>query len=132
MVPLHTVIRRCIGDGPIALVKIDAEGAEAGILEGADAETLKEIRQFVIEYHNSLCPGALERCERVLADAGFRCRNTRSISISTASTWRRRSFACWPRIRNPTRRRSAARRARPAAAWARCTYRAPPPGASTA
>jgi FkbM family methyltransferase len=73
MVTLDTVIERCIGDGPIALVKIDAEGAEAEILEGARSQTLKEIRQFVIEYHDGLCPNALVRCERVLAAAGFRC-----------------------------------------------------------
>lgn len=73
MVSLDMVIERCSGDGPIGLVKIDAEGAEADILEGAHPETLKEIRQFVIEYHDGLCPNALARCERVLADAGFRC-----------------------------------------------------------
>jgi FkbM family methyltransferase len=73
VISLDTVIQRCNGDGAIALAKIDAEGAEADILEGADAETLREIRQFVIEYHDYLCPGALERCERVLVDAGFCC-----------------------------------------------------------
>jgi FkbM family methyltransferase len=73
MVTLDTVIERCIGDGPIGLVKIDAEGAEAEILEGAHPQTLKEIRQFVIEYHDSLCPDALARCERALAGANFRC-----------------------------------------------------------
>ena len=35
-------------------------------------EALREIRKFVVEYHDSLCPGALERCERVLMNAGFR------------------------------------------------------------
>ncbi|HVA40413.1 MAG TPA: FkbM family methyltransferase [Candidatus Binataceae bacterium] len=73
MVALDTVIERCASDGPIGLVKIDAEGAEADILEGAHPETLKEIRQFVIEYHDGLSPNALARCERVLAGAGFRC-----------------------------------------------------------
>lgn len=73
MVALDMVIERCVGDGPIGLVKIDAEGAEAEILEGARAQTLKEIPQFVIEYHDGLCPNALARCERALADAGFRC-----------------------------------------------------------
>jgi len=71
MVSLDTVIQRCAG--PIALAKVDAEGAEVDILEGADSEALKEIRQFVIEYHNSLCPFALERCEGALADADFHC-----------------------------------------------------------
>lgn len=70
---LDEVIERCAQDGPVGLVKIDAEGAEADILEGARAQTLKAIRQFVIEYHDFLCDHALARCERVLADAGFRC-----------------------------------------------------------
>jgi len=73
MVALDMVIERCIGDGPVGLVKIDVEGAEAEILEGAYPETLKGIRQLVIEYHDSLCPNALERCERVLVGADFRC-----------------------------------------------------------
>jgi FkbM family methyltransferase len=77
MVSLDTVIERCIGDDPIALVKIDSEGAEAEILEGAHPETLKKIRQFVIEYHDNLCPDALARCERVLTSAGFRCTASR-------------------------------------------------------
>jgi FkbM family methyltransferase len=73
MVGLDTVVERCAGDEPIRLVKIDTEGAEAEILEGAHPETLRKIRQFVIEYHDSLCPNALARCERVLTSAGFRC-----------------------------------------------------------
>jgi FkbM family methyltransferase len=73
MVALDTVIERCVADGPIALVKIDAEGAEAEILEGAHPQALKEIPQFVIEYHDGLCPDALSRCERALAGADFRC-----------------------------------------------------------
>lgn len=73
MVALDKVVERCIGEGPIALAKIDAEGAEAEILEGARLETLQEIRQFVIEYHDNLCPDALARCQRVLIGAGFRC-----------------------------------------------------------
>ena len=73
MVALDTVIERCSGDGQIGLVKIDTEGAEADILEGAHPETFKEIRQFVIEYHDGLSPNALARCESVLAGAGFRC-----------------------------------------------------------
>ena len=72
-IALDEVIERCAGDGPIALAKIDAEGAEVEILEGARPETLGEIRQFVIEYHNNLYPNALERCERLLASEGLRC-----------------------------------------------------------
>jgi FkbM family methyltransferase len=79
MVSLDKVIERCTADGQIGLLKIDAEGAEADILEGARPETLKEIRQFVIEYHDSLCVDALGRCARVLTRAGLRC-FTRPIS----------------------------------------------------
>jgi len=73
VVALDQVIERCQADGPVTLVKIDAEGAEADILEGAQPETLKGIRQFVIEYHDFLCPNALARCKHALVAAGFRC-----------------------------------------------------------
>ncbi len=72
-VSLEEVIERCAHDGPVGLVKIDTEGAEADILEGARPQTLRSIRQFVIEYHDMLCEHALARCERVLGDAGFHC-----------------------------------------------------------
>ena len=71
MVSLGAVIQRC--KGHIGLAKIDAEGAEVDILEGADAQTLSEIRQLVIEYHDGLVPSARERCQQVLYGAGFRC-----------------------------------------------------------
>jgi FkbM family methyltransferase len=72
-VSLEEVIERCAPDGPVGLVKIDAEGAEADILEGARPQTLKAAGQFVIEYHDTLCEHSRARCERVLSDAGFRC-----------------------------------------------------------
>jgi FkbM family methyltransferase len=71
-VSLDEVIERCAPDGTVRLVKIDAEGAEADILEGARPETLGAIEQFVLEYHDLLCPDALARCEHVLTDAGFK------------------------------------------------------------
>ncbi len=89
MVSLDAVIERCIGDGLIALVKIDAEGAEAEILEGARPKTLQEIWQFVIEYHESLCADALARCIRVLTPAGFRCL-TRPVSSDQGLLYARR------------------------------------------
>jgi FkbM family methyltransferase len=73
-VSLDQVIARCAGQGPVNLVKMDVEGAEADILEGTARSTLKEIRQFVIEYHDNLCVQARARCERVLVAAGFHCR----------------------------------------------------------
>lgn len=73
MVALDTVVERGLADGPIGLVKIDAEGAEAEMLESAHPLALKKVPQFVIEYHDDLCPDALSRCERVLAGADFHC-----------------------------------------------------------
>jgi FkbM family methyltransferase len=70
MVDLNEVIRRAGGD-EIALLKIDTEGAEADILEGASPGTLRLIKQMVLEYHDSLCPDAYKRCKRVLDEAGF-------------------------------------------------------------
>ena len=71
-VSLDEVIERCAAGGTVHLVKIDTEGAEADILEGARRETLGAIEQFVLEYHDIFCPDALARCERVLTDAGFK------------------------------------------------------------
>jgi FkbM family methyltransferase len=71
-VSLDEVIERCAEDGTVRLVKIDTEGAEADILEGAGRVTLGAIEQFVLEYHDIFCPDALARCERVLTDAGFK------------------------------------------------------------
>jgi FkbM family methyltransferase len=71
-ISLDEVIRRCGTCNP-DLVKIDTEGAEADILEGASILTLRRVRQFVLEYHNSLVPGALARCREVLTGAGFDC-----------------------------------------------------------
>lgn len=71
-IDLNEVVKRA--DRPVALLKIDTEGAEADILDGATAETLARVRQVVLEYHNQLCPDALDRCRRVLSRAGFSCR----------------------------------------------------------
>lgn len=73
MVDLNEVIGRAGGER-VALLKIDTEGAEADILEGAAASTLRAIDRVVLEYHDQLCPDALSRCRRVLESAGFCCR----------------------------------------------------------
>lgn len=70
MVSFDEVVARC-GEPAVELVKIDAEGAEADILEGAAAVALARVRRIVLEYHDSFVPGTLARCERVLIDAGF-------------------------------------------------------------
>jgi hypothetical protein len=59
--------------GPVALLKIDTEGAEGDILEGASRETLAQIDQVILEYHENFCPGVARRCASKLESAGFRC-----------------------------------------------------------
>lgn len=88
-VSLDDVIEHCMQDGPVGVVKIDAEGAEAEILEGAHPETLKKVRQFVIEYHDGMCPNALARCQRVLkeADLHYAIRPTRP-DLGLLYAWR--------------------------------------------
>jgi FkbM family methyltransferase len=71
IVSFNTVIRRCMADPPVILAKIDAEGAEADILEAADAAVLRQVTRFVIEYHEALCFDARARCIAALSAAGF-------------------------------------------------------------
>jgi FkbM family methyltransferase len=59
--------------GPVALLKIDTEGAEGDILEGASPETLAQIDQVILEYHENFCPGVAKRCAAKLESSGFRC-----------------------------------------------------------
>jgi FkbM family methyltransferase len=59
--------------GRVALLKIDTEGAEGDILEGASPETLARIDQVILEYHENFCPGVAKRCQAKLESAGFRC-----------------------------------------------------------
>jgi FkbM family methyltransferase len=56
-------------------VKIDAEGAEAEMLESASEATLAAIDEIALEYHDSIVPGAESRCRAVLVKAGFVCRS---------------------------------------------------------
>lgn len=72
MVDLNEVVRRA--DGTIELMKIDTEGAEADILEGASESTFGMIKQIILEYHEQITPGSLKRCQRKLEFAGFHCR----------------------------------------------------------
>jgi hypothetical protein len=70
-VSLDDVVARCTEGEAIRLLKIDAEGAEGEILEGASSSTLSRIDQMVVEYHDSLVPQVRERCCAVLERAGF-------------------------------------------------------------
>ena len=71
-VDLDTVIGRC-GGREIALLKIDAEGAEVDILEGARANSLDSVRQVAVEYHEGILPGAAARCRTALLRHKFEC-----------------------------------------------------------
>ena len=72
-VGLDEVVGRCPPDQRIKLLKIDTEGAEAEILEGAAPATLARVDQCVLEYHDFRVPGALHRCRKVLESNGFHC-----------------------------------------------------------
>jgi 31-O-methyltransferase len=71
MVGFDEVMRRAKRDGAVELVKIDVEGAEADILEGAMPQALRAAAQFVVEYHDKLCERARARCAAALERAGF-------------------------------------------------------------
>ena len=58
---------------PIAMLKIDAEGGEVDILEGASQAALAAVQCAIVEYHDNLVPGAYARCRAVLKAAGFAC-----------------------------------------------------------
>jgi FkbM family methyltransferase len=72
-VDLSTVIDRCSAGQFLPLVKIDAEGAEAEILEAAPSETIRKVHQLIIECHDRFVPHAEARCKKVLEGNGFRC-----------------------------------------------------------
>ncbi len=62
-----------LGKRPIAMLKIDAEGGEVDILEGASRATMAAVQSAIIEYHDNLVPGAYARCRAALNAAGFAC-----------------------------------------------------------
>jgi FkbM family methyltransferase len=59
------------GAGMIDLLKIDIEGAEIEVVEGADAGSWARVRRVVVEYHDIFRPGCRERVTRVLKGQGF-------------------------------------------------------------
>jgi FkbM family methyltransferase len=71
-VDLNTVVERAAGR-EIALLKIDAEGAEADILEGAGKGCFDSIRRMVVEYHGCYVANAESRCREVILRNGFDC-----------------------------------------------------------
>jgi FkbM family methyltransferase len=58
--------------GRIDLLKIDAEGAEVEIVEGAAPPTWASIDRVAFEFHEEFRPGSRERVCRTLAQHGFR------------------------------------------------------------
>jgi hypothetical protein len=56
------------------MLKIDTEGAEGDILEGASREMLQATQHAIVEYHDILCPGVSARVQGILSAAGFECR----------------------------------------------------------
>jgi FkbM family methyltransferase len=71
MVSLDQVWRR-LHEASIWLLKIDTEGAESDILEGASKSALGAVQNAIVEYHDNIVPGASDRCYRVLEAAGFK------------------------------------------------------------
>lgn len=65
-VTLRTIVERA---GAIALLKIDAEGAEADIL--SSPRDLESVAAVVGEYHEDLVPGIRARVLAALREAGF-------------------------------------------------------------
>jgi FkbM family methyltransferase len=56
---------------PIWMLKIDTEGAEGDILEGASDAVLASVQNACVEWHDNLVPGVYERCRKRLEDSGF-------------------------------------------------------------
>ena len=68
MVDLRTVLARA--GGSIGLLKLDAEGAEADIIEGGQ-EVLRSIAQCVGEYHEDRVADVVGRCRTAFERSGF-------------------------------------------------------------
>jgi FkbM family methyltransferase len=68
MVDLATALTRA--GGRAGTVKLDAEGAEADIIEGGRG-VLRSVAQFVGEYHEDRVPDVVVRCRSALEQAGF-------------------------------------------------------------
>jgi FkbM family methyltransferase len=59
------------GAGPVALLKIDTEGAESAIVERAPRSVWAKIERVALEYHDAMAGNRLTEVLRVL---GYRCR----------------------------------------------------------
>jgi len=68
MVDLGVAVARAGGD--VSVLKVDAEGAEADIVEGGQ-DVLRSVAQVVGEYHEDHVPGVLDRCRSAFEQSGF-------------------------------------------------------------
>jgi hypothetical protein len=68
MVDLRTAVARA--GGMAGVVKIDAEGAEADIVEGG-RDIVRSVAQFVGEYHEDRVPDVVARCRSTIEQSGF-------------------------------------------------------------
>jgi FkbM family methyltransferase len=63
-----------VGIDRCALLKVDTEGAEVGIVAGPPRDFWGRVDRLVIEYHDSLHPGAGDEVLRLLGERGYACR----------------------------------------------------------
>ena len=71
----------------VDLVKIDVEGAEYEIFEGASGKTLKKVNFFLIEFHNNFGGILRDDILNKLEDNGFEYTLYQDNCISKASEW---------------------------------------------
>jgi FkbM family methyltransferase len=69
-VSLQQALDMC-GARQIDLLKIDAEGSEIEIVEGADIRTWERIDKVVVEFHDHFRPGCRDRVSQALRSRGF-------------------------------------------------------------
>jgi FkbM family methyltransferase len=69
-IDLAEALRRS-GAERVALLKVDVEGAEIEIVEGAGAAVWARIDRVVLEFHDRFRPACLARVSRVLREHGF-------------------------------------------------------------
>ena len=90
-------LRREAGFDQADLLKLDIEGAELDVFEGAAADELRRFRQITVEFHDFVWPEQAVRVGRAMAlmeAAGFR-----RINFSRDNTdvlFVRRDLLAWP------------------------------------
>lgn len=76
--PLHRLLERA--EGPVALLKIDCEGAERDVLDSLDERSWQRVQRLVIEVHEGLVPGVARAVEAILQGRGYRTARRRQQS----------------------------------------------------